>query len=65
MATDAEGNEGAGKVRYLGSGDNAIIRPGVVLVVSVYRETIGIYIDFDCLIKVSVSFPRISEGTNS
>jgi len=32
MATDAEGNEGSGKVRYLGSGDNAIIRPGVVLV---------------------------------
>jgi hypothetical protein len=32
MAGDLSTDEGAGKIRYLGSGDDAIIRPGVVLV---------------------------------
>lgn len=32
MSGDLSTNEGAGKIRYLGSGDDAIIRPGVVLV---------------------------------
>jgi hypothetical protein len=32
MTGDSSTNEEAGKIRYLGSGDDAIIRPGVVLV---------------------------------